>query len=159
MHSGALDDTGSSSTRSQAGQCILKKEDDAVIVQSNSNKTRAYFEEDDDAFISEASYSEVSAPAPKDSDEFGSDMGVVQTIDSTRAKECLDRIEEAREYMTNRVLVEDTFEKTRDFCQNKHKDCTFWSVLGECENNPAYMLVNCAPVCQSCEVRKLSCCR
>jgi hypothetical protein len=67
-------------------------------------------------------------------------MGVEQTIDANRARECLDRIEEAREYMTNEIMVEDTYENTRDLCKNKNKACTFWSVLGECENNPAYQL-------------------
>jgi hypothetical protein len=144
VESGALD----ASTRTQ-GECILKA--NGAMLSNGRNDTC----EDYDELISETSYSDISAPAPKDYDEFGSDMGVEQAIDANRARECLDRIEEAREYMTNEVMVEDTYEKTRALCKNKHKACTFWSVLGECENNPAYMLVNCAPVCQSCEVSRL----
>lgn len=144
MESGALD----ASTRTQ-GEYILKA--NGAMLSNGRNDTC----EDYDELISEASYSGLSAPAPKDYDEFASDMGVEQTIDANRARECLDCIEEAREYITNEVMVEDTYLTTRDLCKNKHKDCTFWSVLGECENNPAYMLVNCAPVCQSCEVSRL----
>jgi hypothetical protein len=144
VESGALD----ASTRTQ-GEYILKA--NGAMLSNGRNDTC----EDYDELISEASYSGLSAPAPKDYDEFASDMGVEQTIDANRARECLDCIEEAREYITNEVMVEDTYLTTRDLCKNKHKDCTFWSVLGECENNPAYMLVNCAPVCQSCEVSRL----
>jgi len=35
-------------------------------------------------------------------------------------------------------------------CRNKHRSCSHWSLLGECENNPVYMLRHCAPSCQSC---------
>lgn len=29
--------------------------------------------------------------------------------------------------------------------------CVFWASLGECEANPAYMTMNCAPACKSCD--------
>ena len=29
--------------------------------------------------------------------------------------------------------------------------CSFWAVLGECEKNPSYMALQCAPACGSCE--------
>ena len=29
--------------------------------------------------------------------------------------------------------------------------CTFWASSGECEKNPSYMILQCAPACSSCE--------
>eukprot|EP00980_Cylindrotheca_fusiformis_P013383 scaffold3410_cov141-Cylindrotheca_fusiformis.AAC.26 len=120
---------------------------------NNSTCSKQSFDEEEEEEVAgEASYSDISTPAPINYDELGSDFGVAQTIDSNLGQECLDRISETRDYMTNKVMVEDSYEKTRSLCENKHKDCTFWSVLGECEKNPAYMRLNCAPACQSCEM-------
>lgn len=35
-------------------------------------------------------------------------------------------------------------------CINKHELCTSWASSGECETNPGYMKVECAPACNSC---------
>jgi hypothetical protein len=104
-------------------------------------------------FISEASY---SAPAPKTNTGLGADLGEPQHLDENNAEEIKERITAAREYMRNEVMMNGTYEKVRPMCKNSHQSCAFWSVLGECENNPGYMLVNCAPVCKSCEVRVTS---
>ena len=56
-----------------------------------------------------------------------------------------------KEYMANVVMADPSYESVRDKCLNQHELCSFWSFIGECENNPAYMKVNCAPACQSCE--------
>ena len=133
------------------GNCVLKSSDEPGDAESQ-NETCILSDDVDEEVISEASYSGVTAPAPKEFDEVASDLGVEQTVDQYRAEEILLAIEEARKYMTEEVMVHEKYDKTRDMCKNKHKDCTFWSVLGECENNPAYMHVNCAPVCQTCEV-------
>jgi hypothetical protein len=113
-----------------------------------SNVTLDEIEEE--TFISEASY---SAPAPKSNTGLGADLGEPQHLDGGNAEEIKERIAVAREYMQNEVMVNSTYEIVRPMCKNKHQSCAFWSVLGECENNPGYMLVNCAPVCSSCEVR------
>lgn len=144
-HAGTTIDA--SATRN--GNCVLKSNDDIALDAGARNETCILTDEEE---ISEASYSGVTAPAPKEYDEFGSDLGVEQTIDANNAEAILETIEEARRYMAEEVMVDEKYAKTRDICQNKHKDCTFWSVLGECENNPAYMHVNCGPVCQTCEV-------
>jgi prolyl 4-hydroxylase len=46
------------------------------------------------------------------------------------------------------TLSEDTIKK----CINRHDRCAFWSAIGECEGNPAWMATNCAPSCQSCHL-------
>ena len=35
-------------------------------------------------------------------------------------------------------------------CEDKHKSCNGWARLGECINNPAYMLTNCKKSCNQC---------
>jgi prolyl 4-hydroxylase len=36
-------------------------------------------------------------------------------------------------------------------CKLNHENCAYWAVLGECEANPVYMKMKCAPVCQTCD--------
>ena len=79
------------------------------------------------------------------------DMGVPQEIDSKRAEECKERIESARDYLENEIAPDPKMNFLLEGCKNKHSSCAYWAVLGECENNPNYMKVNCAPVCHSCE--------
>jgi hypothetical protein len=107
---------------------------------------------EEDTFISEASYSS-RTPAPKTNTGLGADLGEPQQLDEKNAEEIRERIAAAREYMQTEVRMNSTYEKVRPMCKNNHQSCAFWSVLGECENNPGYMLVNCSPVCSSCEVR------
>ena len=38
-----------------------------------------------------------------------------------------------------------------DKCFNREALCSFWALLGECENNPNYMTTSCAPACLSCD--------
>jgi len=93
-----------------------------------------------------------TVPAPRVSQGLGGDIGKPQDIDPTYSDMIFERIEMAREYLHSRVMVEDLYKDVRSICRNEHKFCAFWSVLGECENNPAYMHVNCAPVCETCEM-------
>jgi ShK domain-like len=37
-------------------------------------------------------------------------------------------------------------------CTDQHEQCAYWSSLGECAVNPAYMLLNCPHSCKSCQV-------
>lgn len=107
-----------------------------------------------EAVITEAtSPSNNTVPAPKAAQGLGSDIGQPQDLDSSYADLIFERVEKAREYIQSRVMVEDVYKDVRSICRNEHSSCAFWSVLGECENNPAYMHLNCAPVCETCEVR------
>ena len=42
-------------------------------------------------------------------------------------------------------------QKTLDLCINRHELCAFWAAIGECDENAAYMVTNCAPSCLSCD--------
>lgn len=53
--------------------------------------------------------------------------------------------------MAHEVMVNPSFVSVKDQCKNQHELCSLWSLVGECDNNPAYMKVNCAPACQSCD--------
>ena len=101
--------------------------------------------------VSESSY-EMESPAVLAKDKrIGSDMGEPQLIDGDRSEEILEHIADTRVYLNEKVMIEPQYEKVRNICVNKHSSCAFWSVVGECEKNPAYMHINCAPVCRTCE--------
>jgi ShK domain-like len=128
---------------------------DAQLLQESSCTDKEYNPEEDE-LITEASYTPPfnhTYPAPKTAQGIGSDMGEPQELDLTYSSQIFARIEKSRDYIQGKVMVEDKYISVRSICQNKHASCAFWSVLGECENNPAYMQINCAPVCESCEVR------
>jgi hypothetical protein len=73
--------------------------------------------------------------------EAGADFGVPQTVVSDDGVR--QRIAKARTYMREHVLDGNnaTYDKVRDICLNKHESCAYWAVHGECQANPAYMLV------------------
>jgi hypothetical protein len=126
-----------------------------IINNNNNNNTCSSEDDDDDGNISaEASFMmDMSSPAPKTVGELGEDIGVPQVVDPNRAQATLDLIEQARQYIQKEVMVEEKYKPVRDLCKNSHESCTFWSLIGECEENPGYMKVNCGPACFSCEVR------
>lgn len=96
-----------------------------------------------------------TVPAPRLAEGLGSDMGEPQDMDPSYSNLIFERVERARDYINSKVMVEDIYKEIRPLCVNKHSSCAFWSVLGECDNNPAYMHIECAPVCETCEVRHL----
>lgn len=124
-------------------------DDGSALLQSNL----ADLSTDDSCIATgagESSY-KVSSPATLEDESLGADMGEAQVIEGTRADEIEARLAQARDYMHNVVYKDEAFSHVRDICVNKHSLCAFWAIIGECENNPGYMQVNCAPVCQSCE--------
>ncbi|KAJ1374079.1 hypothetical protein KIN20_036672 [Parelaphostrongylus tenuis] len=40
-------------------------------------------------------------------------------------------------------------------CVDRHRLCTFWSVIRECETNAVWMLSNCAKSCKICKGRPI----
>jgi hypothetical protein len=79
------------------------------------------------------------------------DMGVEQIItpgDESTIRKLLEKTEDylrnvtGKDYETIRLL---------HLCKNKRAQCAQWAVKGECEANPNYMKLNCAPVCQTCD--------
>jgi hypothetical protein len=105
--------------------------------------------EEEDIGISESSY-KVGTPSSRVPDQLGWDMGESQTLDSEHTPAILDRIAKARVYM-EKVAIDDKYGTVRGICKNSHNLCALWAIQGECESNSGYMMVNCAPVCESCE--------
>lgn len=58
-------------------------------------------------------------------------------------------VQSTNTYMTEQ-FQNDTAKPYRDECKCRHELCAFWAAIGECEKNPPYMLLHCAPVCQTC---------
>lgn len=81
----------------------------------------------------------------------GAEYGEAQLAEGQRAEETRALIAKTDEYMKSRVFVEDEFRSVRSDCKNRDPLCSFWAVEGECEANPSYMIIQCAPACQSCE--------
>jgi prolyl 4-hydroxylase len=80
----------------------------------------------------------------------GADLGEPQIIGDMAAK-VVRRVEKARKYYHETVMVEPRYEKVRTLCRNRNPLCAFWAEQGQCYKNPIYMKANCAPVCFSCE--------
>lgn len=76
------------------------------------------------------------------------DFGDDQVVAGDEWAITLGVIQKTKEYM-KQVAVDDKYKEVRDECRVRHESCSFWAGIGECENNPAYMLINCAPSCQT----------
>jgi hypothetical protein len=90
--------------------------------------------------VSEASVvypQNLTFPAPKTYDGLGTDLGEPQQMDATYSTEIYNRIEDARAYVEREVRNNEKLSTVHHLCKNLHSSCAFWSVIGECENNPA----------------------
>mmetsp|Transcript_27312 Transcript_27312/g.76638 ORF Transcript_27312/g.76638 Transcript_27312/m.76638 type:complete len:317 (-) Transcript_27312:96-1046(-) len=57
-------------------------------------------------------------------------------------------------YMTNDVYNNNNDKynsEVKSECQVRHELCAFWVAIGECEKNPGYMKLQCAPACKTCD--------
>mmetsp|Transcript_695 Transcript_695/g.1042 ORF Transcript_695/g.1042 Transcript_695/m.1042 type:complete len:521 (+) Transcript_695:32-1594(+) len=79
-------------------------------------------------------------------------FGVNQKVDGKEEVKTIELIKEVKEYMENDVMVKPEYEKVRKECQNRHELCAFWAVIGECDANPSYMTLTCAPSCKTCHL-------
>mmetsp|Transcript_4933 Transcript_4933/g.7482 ORF Transcript_4933/g.7482 Transcript_4933/m.7482 type:complete len:405 (+) Transcript_4933:61-1275(+) len=77
--------------------------------------------------------------------------GVVQQVAGDKATETQAVIDKTIDYMLNTVFTDDQYQSVRDECKNRHELCAFWSTIGECDVNPKYMTLQCAPSCQTCD--------
>jgi prolyl 4-hydroxylase len=80
----------------------------------------------------------------------GADLGEPQIL-GTMAAKVVQRVEKARKYFQDKVMVEPRYNKVRTVCRNRNKYCAVWAAQGECHKNAPFMKLNCAPVCFSCE--------
>jgi prolyl 4-hydroxylase len=57
------------------------------------------------------------------------------------------------DYMYNQVYVDedDKFKSVRADCVNQNELCLYWAAIGECEANPDFMTMQCAPSCLTCD--------
>lgn len=82
---------------------------------------------------------------------YGEDLGVKQVMDLSRTADIQVTLKNAKQYLETTIFPNKEYRRLVEECKNKHESCAFWATLGECQNNPGYMNVSCAPVCQSCE--------
>lgn len=104
-----------------------------------------YWEEEDEEFVE---YEEEEYY-----DENEDELGVLQvgSEDPVIHRKSLERIEEATKYMNEVIHVDPQYENVRYICKNKYAECAVWAAEGECDANPNFMHLNCAPFCQTCE--------
>eukprot|EP00977_Amphora_coffeiformis_P022285 scaffold10723_cov164-Amphora_coffeaeformis.AAC.13 len=74
-----------------------------------------------------------------------------QRIEGEHAADTYRHLQDVDQYMYETVYRDEEFRKVRTTCQNQHALCTFWAMLGECDKNPKYMQIECAPSCFSCD--------
>ena len=96
----------------------------------------------------------VSCGACATSIQKDTDFGVEQQIpedDPLAAAKVGVIIRETKKYMRT-VRANPEYGTIRETCRNGNAMCSMWAAEGECQTNPAAMLVTCAPACQSCEM-------
>lgn len=93
-----------------------------------------------DGVVSEASVvypQNITFPAPETYSGIGGDLGEPQHMDASYSNEIHQRIEDARQYVEKEIRFDEKLSSINHLCRNNHANCAFWSVIGECENNPA----------------------
>eukprot|EP00588_Corethron_pennatum_P016828 CAMPEP_0194310276 /NCGR_PEP_ID=MMETSP0171-20130528/7210_1 /TAXON_ID=218684 /ORGANISM="Corethron pennatum, Strain L29A3" /LENGTH=611 /DNA_ID=CAMNT_0039063817 /DNA_START=131 /DNA_END=1966 /DNA_ORIENTATION=+ len=78
--------------------------------------------------------------------------GEAQTIEGQKKVGTEEIVRKTMTYMRDIVIPDRKFDNVRKDCINRHGLCAFWAVLGECENNPGYMTLQCAPSCETCHL-------
>jgi len=81
----------------------------------------------------------------------GSTYGEIQEVDGSHKEATIQKIAEMDKYMAE-VVSTPEYDSVRSQCTNRHSQCAFWAVLGECEANPSYMKLHCPPVCETCHL-------
>ena len=69
----------------------------------------------------------------------------------------MDLVGKVDDYMYNHVYNQDdpnhnVWQKIKYSCKNQHANCMSWARMGECDKNPTYMKMKCAPSCFTCDL-------
>jgi hypothetical protein len=79
--------------------------------------------------------------------ERGADMGVPQILHPDRPEDTLVVLLNARMHIRYTIFDQTILEG----CQNEYDSCTMEAINGECETNPKWMHIHCAPACKTCQ--------
>lgn len=79
-------------------------------------------------------------------------FGEIQTASGDKKHRTIEIVREMIEYMEQSNEFNELPPKIQQNCRNKNELCSFWAVIGECENNKSYMKIQCAPACRTCHL-------
>jgi len=126
---------------SENGRQLVNVDYDEDEEEEDSDDDEQEDDDDDEDFNIGEDYDELS-------------FGVEQSVSDDHNDEVTRQVIAASvDYMKNVVLANpDKYNKVIvKACRNEDALCAFWAGIGECDKNPGYMKINCAPVCQSCD--------
>jgi prolyl 4-hydroxylase len=96
-------------------------------------------------------YEAIKLPAVNEDGFLKIGYGDPQQVSGENQAEVLLRVKQMVHYMRYTVEQNDHFDAVRRHCLNRNELCAYWATVGECTANPAYMQLNCAAACLSCE--------
>lgn len=79
-------------------------------------------------------------------------FGAAQSARGDKKKETLDNVKAMLDYMEKSEDYLSLPSTIRQNCKNNNEFCSFWASIGECQNNIAFMKIQCAPACQTCHL-------
>lgn len=122
------------------------KDDDRDLAEKKTEAAPAELDEE----TLTANMEEINAiDIPKNADGYyilgyGDDQKVAENDSAS-----YQRMKQMLFYMRTKVSKTPDYKDVRH-CENQSENCIFWASLGECEANPKYMQIQCAPACLSC---------
>jgi prolyl 4-hydroxylase len=96
-------------------------------------------------------YEDIKLPVVNEDGFLNVGYGEPQLVSSGNEAEVLLRVKQMMHYMRHTVAQNARFDAVRQHCLNRNELCAYWAAIGECTANPAYMQLNCAAACLSCE--------
>lgn len=80
-------------------------------------------------------------------------LGVPQYLDVPGYEQAIySKVKSAEMYLEAILESSTSSSQLKDLCTLKHPNCAYWSIAGECTNNPIYMNLNCPAVCETCHI-------